>query len=183
MIYSVHPDYQNYCLFNMEAKSTRAVLGEDSLFHVNHAPVSVLARWAPVALDFFSAGAKSVTAIADVTAYQGRLYLNEKAREALLPIIAANGELLPVYYEAGEGFVFNLLAVEDQALDTKLCTKNEWGDITWIAFHEQQVRADVFRIKYDGYSSVFCRESFKNAYEAADLKGLLFTENLAPEPA
>jgi hypothetical protein len=97
-------------------------------------------------------------------------------------LIGQCGEFLPVYSENYQGYLFNTLALEDSALNPKLCQKNEWGEISWLAFNEAKVESTVFRTEDDNFMSVFCTEALINAYKAANLTGLVFTENLAPEP-
>ncbi len=183
MIYSLHPDVDHYLTFAINADEAERALGKDTTFHFDESPISYAADWQPMEIEFYAASYKKVSALPDVSQANGRLYLNEKAYNALHKELEPCGEFLPVSYRGGKGYLFNILAVADDALDTKLCTKNKWGDITWMAFQEDKLSScPVFRTEFDDYLSVFGRNSFKALYETAQLSGLVFTEDLSPTP-
>ncbi len=182
MIYSIHPQVDNYLWFNIDGDAARKALGEDTMFHFDESPVSYRANWSPMEIEFYSSNGKKGLPNPDVSQRHGRLLLSEKAHAALHPLMEQSGEFLPVYCDDYQGYLFNILAVEDSALNPKLCQKNEWGEISWLAFDETKVESTVFRTEYDNFMSVFCTEALLNAYKAANLTGLVFTENLAPEP-
>lgn len=119
--------------------------------------------------------------IPDMCVFQGRLFLNPKAYDALEKLIAQDGEFLPVTYELGDAYIFTPLRVAEQAnaLDTKLSRKNEWGDLENLAFHEEQVKDwAVFRAEYDLFMSLQCQQSVKDAVDKAQLGGVFFTREL-----
>lgn len=182
MIYSLHPDVENFQLFSIDGKFARKALGEDTMFHFDESPVSYSDVWKPMELEFYISGKQKTLPIPDVTQHYGRLFLNEKAYAALKNILEPCGEFLPVFHSEGTGYLLNLLAIEDNALNKDLCKKNEWGEIVWIGFNEEHVINPVFRIEYDNFFSVFCSEKFQSVYIEAELSGLVFTQNLAPEP-
>ncbi|WP_353303802.1 hypothetical protein [Sessilibacter corallicola] len=120
-------------------------------------------------------------AIPDISVAQGRLFLNPKAYRLLEPIIREDGEFLPLKYEHGEAYLFNPLRVAEKAgaLNQQLSTKNEWGDLENLSFHEDKVKDwSLFRCEYDVYMSLNCREDIKQVIETNELNGVFFTENL-----
>ena len=123
----------------------------------------------------------------------GRLFLNEEAYDALYELIAQDGEILPVSFEGAsadehgmrkDGAIFNPLKIAEDfdALDTKLSMKNEWEDLVSLEFNEKRlndVGITLFRSSFEGFTGIFCTEAFKSACEAASLKGITFTPDLA----
>lgn len=132
-------------------------------------------------LEFYISGKQKTLPIPDISQHYGRLFLNEKACAVLKDILEPCGEFLPVFHAGGTGYLFTPLALEDNALNKGLCKKNEWDEIVWIDFNEEQVNSPLFRIEYDNFFSVFCTEKFHSAYMTAELNGLIFTQNLVPE--
>ncbi len=119
--------------------------------------------------------------IPEIAASMGRLFLNPEAYEVLKPLIENDGEFLPVIYEQGDGFIFVPLRVADDVggLDTNLSTKDEWGQVNNLAFHEDRVKDwSVFRTKFNSYHTLQCQQSVKDAIERAGLRGLYITPNL-----
>ncbi len=77
--------------------------------------------------------------------------------------------------------MFNPLRVAEKVggLNQQLCTKNEWGDLENLSFHEDKVKDwSLFRCEYDVYMSLNCREDIKQVIETNELNGVFFTENL-----
>lgn len=183
MIYSMHPDINNYLCFNISGDAARKALGDDTVFHFDESPIRYSDNWSPMELEFYNASGSKDLPIPDICQHHGRLWLSEKAYAALNSHISADGEFLPVFEKNQSGYLFNTLSLEDHALDNKLCQKNQWGEITWLAFDEAKVRSALFRTEYDDYMGTFCTDKLLLAYREAGLTGLIFSENLAPEPA
>src|SRR5690554_7743790 len=107
----------------------------------------------------------------------GRMFLNEIAADSLKPLIENQGEFLPVTYEDQEGMLFNILATAEDVdgLDTQISSKNEFGEVQALAFHEGKIKdLSVVRTAFDGYMGVYCNEAITKAVENAGLKGLIF---------
>ncbi len=118
----------------------------------------------------------------DLVVCDGRLFLNEHAYTVLEPFLKNDGEFLPVDYENGEGYFYTPLQVAEKvnALDTKLSSRNAWGDIDNLVFDEDKVKAwSVFRTEFDGYMGLFCQESVKESIEKENLTGMYITNDLA----
>lgn len=183
MIYSIHPDIEKFQLFSIDGKFARKALGEDTMFHFDESPISYSDVWKPMELEFYISGKQKTLPIPDISQHYGRLFLNEKAYAALKDILESCGEFLPVFYAGETGYLFNLLALEDNALNKDLCKKNEWDEIVWIGFNEELVANPVFRIEYDNFFSIFCTEKFHSAYMEAELNGLVFAQYIMNEQA
>lgn len=182
MIYSIHPDIENRLCYNIESNAARKALGKNTQFHFDESPTSYLDNWQPLEIEFYSSAQKKVKALPDISPRYGRLYLNQKAYQALSHKISSYGEFLPITSQGETGYLFTIMALADEALDSDLCQKNEWGEITWLAFKEDKIDTALFRTEYDDYMSVFCTQEFKDTCEQSELQGLVFTENLAREP-
>ena len=118
----------------------------------------------------------------DLTVQQGRFYLNQKVYDVLYPLIKNDGEFLPLIDQDGNNaFVFTPLRIAEEidALDTTLSRKNEWGDLEHLAFHEDKLKDwAIFRAEFNGYYTVQCHDSVKQAIESAGFKGVFFTTDL-----
>ena len=136
----------------------------------------------PLTIDFSdnSDGLAGI-AIPDIQVFHGRMFLSERACNVLKNLIQNDGELIPVVYEKGDGYIFNPLSVAEtvDGLDASRCIKNEWGDIENIGFYEDRVSVyAIFKTKFDTYINFYCREDVKMAIENAKLKGVVITPEL-----
>ncbi|PUA26689.1 MAG: hypothetical protein B0W54_23415 [Cellvibrio sp. 79] len=79
------------------------------------------------------------------------------------------------------GVIFNALKIAEDfnALDTKLSTKNDWGDLQSLAFFEERLEgSNLFKCQFDGFTGLFCNDAFKTAVEKASLNGVAFSIDL-----
>jgi len=182
-IYRIHPDRMRYQLMTISSAEVIKKLGQAHPFHIDPTPKAYASVWQSLEVAFYdSTSGKHDTALPDITVDQGRLFLNEKAYEAVSQLIAQDGEILPVTFGWKDGAIFNPLKTADafDALDTKLSTKNDWGDLQSLAFIEERIIGmNIFRCEFEGYNGVFCGAAFKNAVETAGLKGISFSPDLA----
>jgi len=110
------------------------------------------------------------TKIPDIQVFHGRMFLSKKAYAALNALIKDEGELFPVCYEKGDGYIFNLLSVAEDVdgLDISLCHKNAWDDVKNLGFHEDRVsKFAIFKTAFDTYINFYCRQDIKDAIEQA----------------
>ncbi len=117
----------------------------------------------------------------DISEHYGRLFLSQKAYEALSELLKNDGEFLPVNYEDGSAYIFNTLSVAESVngLDEALSLKDEYGQRKNVAFHEDRVKDFmIFKTEFDSYISAYIQDELKQAIEAADLKGVYFTPDL-----
>ena len=125
--------------------------------------------------------------IPDLMEFRGKLFLSQKAYDAVAPIIDGDGdgdgdgEFFQVAYEEGSGYIFNPLKTAEsvEALDPELCIKNDWDEVENVGFFEDRLKGiSVFRSAFDGYNDFYCQEAFKRIVEESGLKGLIFSQDL-----
>ena len=180
MIYLIHPDYRNYKSFVYDHKAVRKALGSETQFHFARSPQRYLDIWQTFEIGFEALASKKA-GLPDIIVRNGRMFLNETAADSLKPLIENHGEFLPVTYEDREGMLFNILATAEDVdgLDTQISSKNEFGEVQALAFHEGKIKdLSVFRTAIDGYMGVYCNEAFKKAVENTGLKGLIFSSDI-----
>lgn len=181
MIYVIHPDVLNYKIFVLDGKEVRQKLGKDSIFDFDQRPKKYLTEWKTINIEFAKVSGGKKGEIPDIIVRNGRLFLNEKAYAGLHDLLAPHGEFLPVTFDGSKGFLFNLLTIAEDlnALDEKLSTKNEYGELQSIAFVEENLKnSKIFRARFGNYMSAYCQDDFKSLVEALELKGLIFSHNL-----
>lgn len=181
MIYVIHPDAAKFMSYVIDAREVRRKLGSDSRFHFDQRPAAYAAQWQPLHLEFAPTAGRRKGALPDISVRHGRLFLNERAHAALRELLAPHGEFLPVRHAGGSGYLFNPLALAEQVdgLDARLSTRNEYGELQSLAFHEERVGSlAVFRTAFDNYLGVYCGDAFKAACEAAGLAGVVFGTDL-----
>ncbi len=186
MLYTMCFDSSKYMLMLWDATHVRQLCGGDidHRVDINGAPISHAGIFKePVRVSFAEQfDSDKGLERPDLCVFQGRLYLNQKAYDALSDLIKNDGEFLPVIDDLNQsGYVFTSMRIaeDNDALDKKLSRKNEWGDVENLAFHEDKVSDwSVFRCEYDIFMSLHCQHDIKNAIENTALQGILFTSNL-----
>lgn len=181
MIYVIHPEVKQYLSYVLDSKETRKKLGRDTMFHFDQSPKSYQDIWQPIEISFAKLSGGKKGEMPDVIIRNGRLFLSTKAYECLSGILEAHGEFLPVTFGGEDGYLFNILTLADDigGLDEKLSTKNEYGELQSLGFHEEKVKdLPVFRTAFDDYMGAYCNEAFKAAIETAELKGVIFSPDL-----
>ena len=190
-IYRIHPDRLNYRLITISTEEVLDKLGEEYPFHIDPTPKPYKAIWSALEVDFYdSSDSGTASELPDITASNGKLFLNAKAYEKLHLLLEPHGEFLPVTYGKNEGYVFNCLSLAESVdgLDKKLSIKNEYGDLQSLAFHEDKMLSTaLFRSEFDDYMGFFCTDKFKDVVESAGLKGVTFSIDLGnifpPDPS
>lgn len=181
-IYRIHPDRMNYQLLTISSEEVISKLGKQHPFHIDPTPKPYASIWKPLEVSFYdSTSGKKETKLPDITIDHGRLFLNEAGINALSKLIEKDGEILPVIFGEQRGVIFNALkSAEDfNALDTKLSTKNDWGDLQSLAFFEEKIdSAILFKCQLEGFTGLFCNDAFKLAVERAKLNGVTFSVDL-----
>lgn len=181
MIHVIHPNARQYMTYVLESKEARRKLGQDTTFHFDQRPVSWQAQWQPMEISFAKAAGVKKAAMPDVMIRNGRLFLNEKARSALDTLLAPCGEWLPVTYGNDTGYLFNVRALADDVdgLDSRLCSKNSFGELQSLGFVEDKGKSfAIFRTAYDDFMGVYCNDCFRQAVEDAGLNGVTFSADL-----
>src|SRR3990167_2976035 len=189
MIHVIHPDARQYMTHVLDSKDARRKLGPDTQFHFNQRPVSYAHQWHPLEIGFARAAGIKKAAMPDLMIRNGRLFLNEKAHNALKKLLTPCGEWLPVTYSGNSGYLFNILALAESVdgLDIGRCSKNSFVELQSLAFIEERVQTfAIFRTAYDDFMGAYCNDDFKQAVEKAGLTGLSFSADLGnifpPDP-
>lgn len=188
MLYTLVFDNKKYMLMLWDKKQISSIVGDDNIDHlidINGAPTRHKSIFTtPLRVSFKAIYPQDKTLLTpDLCVFEGRLFLNAKAYEAVAELIKSDGEFLDVIDENGNrGFVFTPLHVAEDVdgLDLALSKKNEWGDVEHLAFKEGAVKNwSVFRTKFNGYMTLHCNANLKMAIEDAQLTGLYITNDLA----
>jgi hypothetical protein len=190
VVYSLIFDSNRFRSFHFDDDQITRIIGEldddtiDKRIDINGVPrrYQELIR-EPLSLSFPIVDKEDKNkAIPDLDVFQGRLFLSNKAYEALRALIEKDGEFLPVTYEMGEGYFFTPLRVAEdaEAIDWSCSKQNDWNYFDHLAFHGERVKDwSVFRMRHDGYMSLFCQSAVKDAIEEERLSGLYITNDLA----
>lgn len=181
MSYVMHPDVKNFLCYVLDSKETRKKLGRDTMFHFDQSPKSYSDIWQPLEITFAKLSGGKKGDMPDLMIRNGRLFLNNKAYDALRELLKSHGEFLTVTYGDESGYLFNILTLADDVdgLDDKLSTKNEFNELQSLAFHEDKVKnLSVFRTAFDDFMGVYCNEATKQAIESAGLNGVTFSPDL-----
>lgn len=181
MIYRIHPDVSHYKSFVISSKEARRRLGSDTLFHFDQTPRPYLNQWKGMTIEFASLARSNKLPVPDLMVRHGRLFVSSKAYKALVALLTDHGEFLPVSFEGGEGYFFNILsdAESHDGLNAALSTRDQHGDVQSVAFHEDRVRdMPVFRTEFDDYLGVYCTDEFKRVVEAEGLTGITLSQDL-----
>jgi hypothetical protein len=188
MLYTLVFDSRKYMLMLWDKEQIASIVSDDNIDHlidINGAPIRHKAVFtAPLRVSFEARYPQDKELLTpDLCVFEGRLFLNEKAYEAVAGLIESDGEFLDVVDEKGnKGFVFTPLRIAEDVngLDLEFSKKNEWGDVVHLAFKEYAVKNwTVFRTEFNGYMTLHCDANFKKAIEDAQLSGLYITNDLA----
>jgi hypothetical protein len=183
-LYSIYGDTDHYRNIRFDRKQSREVFGRDvhDQFDVNYEAKPYIDIWQPLDIEFDDDEPRlSGDLIPDMFEHNGRLFISQKAYDALKPLLENDGEFLPVNYDNGQDYFFNPLSIAENVdgLDVNRSIKNEWGDIENTAFHEDRVKNFmIFRCNFDNHRNAYCQEELKAAIEHAGLKGVFFTPDL-----
>lgn len=121
------------------------------------------------------------TPLPDVSFWGGFLLLNSKAKECLIPLIAKDGELLPLLVDGAHYDFFNCLSVCKE--QSELCLKKyldgfECG-LETLVFDEGCLQGlNIFKSELEGYKALFVSEAFKQCCEEHNLTGIRFDKDL-----
>jgi hypothetical protein len=171
-------------LHTFDSTEVEAKLGGDHLFHIDPSPLEYSPIWKEPLTITFKERFEEEERIPDLQVHHGHMFFSEKAYNAIGAYLEKDGEFLPVVYKSGNrGYVFNIrnIAENSNALDDKLTTYNEWGDLKSIGFIEEKLPFGtmIFRAEADDYDGVFCTDAFKNLVEGFRLLGIDFQPDLS----
>lgn len=189
MLYTILLDDKQYLDPAIDSDQIESIVGpitsetKDRRIDMYHGPRSFAGLFnEPLKINFTVYNkVKAKYPIPDIAVFEGRLFLNKKAYDALKDLIKNDGEFLPATYSGGDAFVFTPLniAEDNDALDTKLSRMNEWGDLDNLAFHEEKLGNWVlFRAKFNAFYTLQCTQTFIDTVQQNQLKGLYVTTDL-----
>lgn len=190
MLYTLIYDSKNYREFHFDQNQIVRILDQEGYSDIEHRidvngePKSFkyLVK-EPLILTFpIIEKADKNKKIPDIEVSSGRLFLSEKAYQVLKPALENDGEFLPVTYENGQGYFFTPLHVAEDvdAINTELSQENGWNYFDHLVFYEDRVKEwSLFRMRHDGYRSVFCSNEIRQIIEDKQLTGLYITNDLA----
>lgn len=177
MIYRIHHD-DNYLMYVVPPVESMRKLGEQhGVFAFNSEPKPYASVWTPLQIEFHACEGKKAKAMPDVSEHFGRLFLSEKACQALNVLLETCGELLPVTHKNGTGYIFNPLITAEQlgAIDDKLTSHDQHGNLAHFGFVEAKLKdTAIFKTRLDTWTGIFCSDMLKQAYENAGLTGITF---------
>ena len=182
MIYRIHED-DRYLGFSFDADDIIDKLGRKYPIHIKRAPISYSEVWPEsLRVEFKPWETYSKDIVPDVSLGNGRLFLNEKAYDALKDVLNDYGEFLAVHHDKGEGYVFNPLVTAESVngVDDKQTVHDKHGNLESYAFIEESVKdIAIFRTELDVYLSVYCNQVFKDTFEKAGLIGISFNKDVS----
>lgn len=182
MIYRIHHD-ENLLMHVIPPVESMRKLGEQhGVFAFNSEPKPYAPVWKLLQIEFRACEGKKTKAMPDVSENFGRLFLSEKACEALKLLLEPCGELLPVSFKNGQGYIFNPLLTAEQlgAIDEKLTAHDQHGNLAHFGFVEVKLKdTAIFKTRLDTWKGIFCLANVKLAYERAGLTGVTFHPDVA----
>lgn len=182
MIYRILHD-DSYLMHVIPPVESLAKLGDQyGTFAFNAEPISYKEVWKPLNIEFRACDGSRASTVPDVSENFGRLFLSEKAFEALGGLLECCGECLPVTFNDQKGYIFNPTGTAEQvgAVDEAAFVYDEHGNLAHFEFRESKlVSMPVFKTKLDLYKGIFCFESVKEAYEHAELTGVVFSADVS----
>ena len=143
--------------------------------------------WRPMEIAFRDdSDEQNVVIPPDITCWlTDNLFLNKTACDAIGGQLTKYGELLPC---TCEGIPYWILHVTNKTgMDAIDLSKSErvveaggYIDMQSLVFKEARLRGDlIFKTEFSNYRNIYCTEEFKSLIESLDLKGLLFSTDLA----
>ncbi len=184
MIYRLRFDRFNYMVFDIWPDEVEAKLGD---MFILHEPLWKT-FWKPLCAQFTDDSDKhNVIKLPDITCwFTDRLALNQTAYDALASLLEPYGELLPVTCEGVPYWILHVTkktgmeVVELTKSHREVIEEADYIGMQSLVFKEEKLKdLLIFQTEFSGYKNIYCTEKFKALVEAAGLKGLLFSTDLA----
>lgn len=122
------------------------------------------------------------SAIPDVSPWRGTsLALTAEAYQKLEPVLAPEGEFLPITVGDETIYAFNCLSfgTEDESMCLKKYSDGFEDGLETLEFDEEDIEPRyVFKSRLQGCTVLYATESFKHLCEEYRLEGLRFDEDL-----
>ncbi len=182
-IYKIHADVNNCQSLTLDIEDFLDLLdptiGEEVAMALGHKNLSIVDGWQPLELGYFHN--EGTVDLADVSIWRtGLLLLNKKAHDAIAELLIPHGELLPCELHGEKSYLFNCLNLkpEDSATIDYNCHGDMFIDIKSMSIQTEECE-NIFKLKTDTNFELYISEGLVNTYQAAGLKGLVFSQNLA----
>lgn len=179
MIYRIQPKINTYLQLHVPGRATRAALGKNSDFDIDHRPIVYSDHWKPFEIEFCDLE-NSASVVPDLSLRIGKLYCSERAYDALKEILSPHGEFLPVLHFTGKGYIYNCLEVAEKldAINEKLSMHKPLEGCFSIVFNEDRLKnINAFKCEVD-FNGLFCQSSVKAIVESENLTGIEFVEDV-----
>ena len=182
-VYKLRADRSRYLNFYISPDEIEAKLGDYFLLD----EPSWAEFWKPVEARFHDdSDKKNVVTPPDITVWytSNNLALNQKAFDALGDALGPYGEWLPVTCAGNPYSLLHTTRKTDmEAVDLKhsdrVIDEANFIELRKLAFVDEAIRdLLIFQTPYSGYRNLYGTEKFKSLVEGADLKGLLFCDDL-----
>ncbi len=181
-IYRIHQD-DSYLVFNIPSQEVLSKLGRNYPVHIDRSPIKYSAVWnEPLNIKFLPSVGSKATEIPDISVSDGRIFLNEKAYDALGDELANDGEFLPVIFDGGTGVIFNPLTIAEdlEALDETLTSYDRYENLEHFGFKEDKLRdTAIFRARIDKCYGIFVTERLTAILEKTRLSGFHIQPDVA----
>lgn len=183
MNYKIHADVNNCQSLTLDIEDFLDLLdptiGEETAMALGHKNLSVADGWLPLELGYYHN--EGTVDLADVSIWRmGLLLLNKKAHDALSALLAPHGELLSCELHDETGYLFNCMNLK--STDSASIDYNRHGDL-FIDINAMSIPTEegenIFKLKTETNFELYSSEALVNTYQAAGLKGLLFSQDLA----
>lgn len=187
-VYRMVMDAENYQQINLSIKDLMLTVGKATgpkrLMNFSKENLALSDCWGSVVSDFSPTKEfPNSTSIPDISTWRGAsLILSGRALETLEDLLTPFGELLPITC-GGEPFtIFNcrIKGEVDESRSKQVIENGIVMDVEALAFNEVDVLDKlVFKSDYEGCRFVFCNEKFKSVVDNSNLKGIIFSSQLA----
>lgn len=183
MIYRLRFDRFNFLVGDISFNEVKAKTGDH--FALDAPLWSDI--WRPMEITFRDdSDEQNVPIPPDITCWlTDNLFLNKKAYDSIESQLTKYGELLPCTCEGTPYWILhvthktNMNAV-DLSNSERIVEAGGYIDMQSLAFNETKLNnALIFKTEFSNYRNIYCTEKFKSLVEAAELKGLLFSNDLA----
>lgn len=136
-------------------------------------------------------------AVPDMTQFLGTpLIINDKVKSLLEPHVGSEGEFFDIDCETKPYWFFNTtISFDDSVIDLEnssavyLEDPSQPGSNVYMGVSSLVFKADadfkganLFTVKYDGQTQLYCTEDFKKFVEDNAITGMSFSDNYVPSP-
>ncbi|WP_346836716.1 hypothetical protein [Microbulbifer sp. SAOS-129_SWC] len=181
-IYKIFADAINFQSFSYDNEDFLDILdphvGELQAMRLGMVDTPVANFWEPLELSFFQN--EGTVDLPDIgICGPSLLGMNQKAYDAVAPLIGPLGEFLPCQLLGGTGYIFHCLNFKSIS-DDQVAYRTQNGmayEVESLAFPGE--RDSIFMAQNAVTADLFCNESVVSAVKEARLTGLVFSENLA----